>query len=73
MFHPKVVEYTFFQVYMAHSPDRLYDRPQKQASVNVRKLKSYQASFQPQHNEMKSTTRKNCKETQTHGRLSNML
>ena len=43
-FHLKVAEYTS-QVLMEHSPGKITAWVTNQASVNLRKLKSYQASF----------------------------
>ena len=45
-FHSKAAEYTFFS--SAHGTffqDRSHARPQKKVSVDLRKLKSYEASF----------------------------
>ena len=44
-FHSKAAEYTFFSVYMEHSPGLTACWPTKLALVNLRKLKSYEASF----------------------------
>ena len=43
-FHLKVIEYTF-QVLMEHSPGQITSWVTYQASVNLRKLKSYKVSF----------------------------
>ena len=44
-FHPKAAEYTSYQVHMEHSPVLTTCWVKKRASINLRKLKSYQASF----------------------------
>ena len=42
-FHPNAEEYTFSQVYMEHSSGQTTSWVTNQTSVNLRKLKSYQA------------------------------
>ena len=66
-FHPKATEYTFFS--SAHGTLRLITSwATNQASVTLRKLKSYQASFSTTLlYDWKSTTRKNLQKTQTCG------
>ena len=44
-FHSKAAEYTFFSVYMEHSPGWIAWWPTKLALVNLKKFKSYEASF----------------------------
>ena len=44
-FHPKATEYTYFSSAVEHSPGYITSWVTNQASVNLRKLKSYQASF----------------------------
>ena len=44
MFHPKVAEYTFFSS-AARTFSRITSWVKNQALVNLRKLKSYQATF----------------------------
>ena len=43
IFYPKTADYTFFS--SAHSPGQITSWVTNQASVNLRILKSYQASF----------------------------
>ena len=43
--HLKAAEYTFFSSAMEHSPGQITCWATRQASVNLRKLKSYQVSF----------------------------
>ena len=43
--HPKTADYTFFSMCTEHSPGQITLWVINQASVNLRKLKSYQASF----------------------------
>ena len=44
-FHPKWQNTLYSQVHMEHSPGQITSWVTNQASVNLRKLKSYQASF----------------------------
>ena len=44
-FHPKATEYTFFSRVHRNSPGWIILWVKNKASVNLRKLKSYQASF----------------------------
>ena len=61
-FQPEGAEYTFFQVHREHSLRLITFWATNQASVILRKLKSYQASFLiTMIYDWKSTTRKNCK------------
>ena len=73
-FHPKAAEYTFFS--SAHKTFSRIDHMlgHNQASVTLRKLKSYQASFPSTtlYN-WKSTTRKKTAENTNTCRLNNML
>ena len=42
--HPNAEEYTFIQVHMKHSPGWATSWATNQTSVNLRKLKSYEAT-----------------------------
>ena len=67
-FHPKATEYTFFS--SAHGTVSMIDHilGYKSNLGNLRKLKSYQASFPTTTlYDWKSTTRKNLQKTQTRG------
>jgi hypothetical protein len=44
-FHPKIIHFTFSQVHTEHSPGLTTFWATRQALVNLRKLKPYQASF----------------------------
>ena len=44
-FHLKTTEYTFFSMFMEHSPRQIISWVTYQAFINLRKLKSYQVSF----------------------------
>ena len=57
-FHPKTGDYTFFSY--AHAG------PKKWALVNLRKLKSYQASFWLQCYDIRNKLQKSSKKTKNH-------
>ena len=53
-FHPKVAEYTFFSSAHGTFSRQITCWTTKQASVNLKKLKSYQAYFPPQCYEIRN-------------------
>ena len=67
-FHPKAAEYTHSsQVHMEHFLRLIISWATNKASVTLRKLKSYQASFLTTTlYDWKSTTRKNCKKKKSY-------
>ena len=48
-FHPNAKDTLSSQVHIEHSPGQTTSWVKSQTTVNLRKLKSYQASLQPQH------------------------